>query len=282
MKAFFGKWLYQGKERDISTSNWTWREWASLIIHVAFGLIPLVYGTVSAWNFWFDMFGEPITPSLLVGSVEAVAFAGFLMYISSIESPFTHMRHGLPFVSVVGLGYELFKKLNENNNNDWAISIPLTITVAVIFMALLSLVYRTIENLFTDPFEKADQRVKHELQAVAVRKYKFETEQAYFRGIGLIPTVTTVSSPKLELTSNVGKVAPSVFNVSAELYPLYSAILSELTIDPTLNIGVLENKTGKARRTIQLRVQDLVDAGVLTRNGGGIYTKNGVELQVQP
>ena len=60
MKAFFGKWLYQGKERDISTSNWTWREWASLIIHVAFGLIPLVYGTVSAWNLWFDMFGEPI------------------------------------------------------------------------------------------------------------------------------------------------------------------------------------------------------------------------------
>ena len=129
----FKKWFNQAeKERDLNTSNWSWREWASLIIHVAFGLIPLVYGTVSAWHFWYDMFGDGLTPTLLVGSVEAIALAGFLMFIASIESPFVHMRHGLPFVSVVGVCYELFKSLNKNNGDNWYISIPLTVVVALI------------------------------------------------------------------------------------------------------------------------------------------------------
>lgn len=294
MKNIFKNWHFSfpkfqmapEKERDLSVSNWSWREWASLIIHVAFGLIPLVYGTVSAWHFWYDMFGDGLTPTLLVGSVEAIALAGFLMYIASIESPFVHMRHALPFVSVVGVCYELFKSLNKNNGDNWYISIPLTIVVALIFMAVLSTVYKAIENLFTDPFEKADRRVQHELKAMAVRKYQYDSETALFKQIGIIPTVTTVNAPALALDTSSSKVAPqlhaNVFSVSPEVYPLYNAILQELTIDPTLNISVLETKTGKARRTIQLRIAELVQAGVLTRLGGGLYEKNGVELQVQP
>lgn len=290
MKNIFKNWHFSlpkfqmapEKERDLSVSNWSWREWASLIIHVAFGLIPLVYGTVSAWHFWYDMFGDGLTPTLLVGSVEAIALAGFLMYIASIESPFVHMRHGLPFVSVVGVCYELFKSLNKNNGDNWYISIPLTITVSIIFMAVLSTVYRAIENLFTDPFEKADRRIKRKVQELAISKYEFDAKERFFRQIGIIPTVTTVNAPTLPEAPVIPQLRENVFTVSPELYPLYSAILQELAIDPTLNLSVLEQKTGKARRTIQLRVQDLVNEGVLTRNGGGIYTKNGVELQVQP
>ena len=269
-------------ERSLDTTNWDWRQYTSLVVHSLFGLIPLVYGTVSAWQFWYDMFGDGLTPTLLVGSVEAIALAGFLMYIASIESPFVHMRHGLPFVSVVGVCYELFKSLNKNNGDNWYISIPLTITVSIIFMAVLSTVYRAIENLFTDPFEKADRRIKRKVQELAISKYEFDAKERFFRQIGIIPTVTTVNAPTLPEAPVIPQLRENVFTVSPELYPLYSAILQELAIDPTLNLSVLEQKTGKARRTIQLRVQDLVNEGVLTRNGGGIYTKNGVELQVQP
>ncbi len=269
IKTWFQRTPKADVERSLDTTNWDWRQYTSLAVHSLFGLIPLVYGTVSAWQFWYDMFGEMLTPSLIVGSVEAVAFVGLVLFIASVESPFTRMRHLLPFVSVVGVSYELHKKLAHN---EWYIAVPLTFIVASIFMALLYSVYRTIEKLFEDPFALATKRADQELQKIALRMTRFRAEEHILRNIGMLPgSVTTLpEAPQSMVQSNA-------VQVNSALYPVYDAILSALPIDPRLNSGTIAQQLNKSPRLIQMRIKELVDMGVL-ENNNGIYAKNGVNI----
>ena len=97
------------------THYWTRRRWASLAIHVAFVSVPFTLSTVSALLFWHEMFGgkwELAVP--MVAVIEVLALVGLVLFLTRIESPFVHLRHLLPFISIVPLGRELYFQLQGN------------------------------------------------------------------------------------------------------------------------------------------------------------------------
>jgi hypothetical protein len=149
--------------------NWTTRRRASLIIHALVVLIPFVFSAGSAVLFWYSLFRSWWVAGSLVTVIDGLALLGLVLFICRVPSPFQALRHVLPFVSVVPLGYELLTALSAHNNV-WLSAIVSGIVTAVM-VAVAWQCFRTIEQLFVDPLtaamELAEEKAERERLQVA-------------------------------------------------------------------------------------------------------------------
>lgn len=145
--------------------NWTTKRKASFWVHTTVVAIPLVWSTVSAFNFWASLFNTPWLAAPMVAAIEILALLGFVLFIVGIQSPFTTLRHALPFISVVPLMWELYTLLQHNGL--W-IAIITTVVVAGVLIAISWQCFSTIERLFINPVEAARERALEQLNSIQV------------------------------------------------------------------------------------------------------------------
>jgi hypothetical protein len=147
------------------TDYWTKRRKASLVIHVAFVLVPFILSTVSALLFWRAMFGGWLLAVPMVAVIEVLSLAGLVLFLTKIESPFVALRHLLPFISIVPLGRELYLHLYQNGP---LVAWGLTIVATSILVAIAWQCFRTIERLFISPVEAAKEKAREQIGALSV------------------------------------------------------------------------------------------------------------------
>jgi len=140
--------------------HWTKRRWASLIVHVLFVTVPFTISTVSALLFWKAMFNSWGLAVPMVAVIEVLALIGLVLFILRIESPFTGLRHLLPFISIVPLGRELYLLLAHND--PW-IAWSLTVLATLILVVISWQCFKTIERLFIDPIAAAREKAREQV-----------------------------------------------------------------------------------------------------------------------
>lgn len=145
--------------------HWTNRRKASLIIHTIVVLIPLTFSTAAALFFWKGLFQSWLIAIPLVLAIDILSLLGLALFIGRVASPFQALRHVLPFVSVVPLGYEMWLALAPHN--DMWIAASVAVVVTAILVAIAQRCYVTIERLFVDPVVAAREYAQDRMQHIA-------------------------------------------------------------------------------------------------------------------
>lgn len=146
--------------------HWTRKRKISFVVHVGFVAVPFGFSTVSAYLFWRALFNSDWLAAPMIIVVDVLALAGLVLFIAQIESPFVWLRHLLPFVSIVPLGWELYLLLEHNGP---ALAWSLTLIVTTIMVAIAWQCFRAIERLFVDPIEAARERAKERVRDLDLR-----------------------------------------------------------------------------------------------------------------
>ena len=148
--------------------DWARKRKISLVVHVAFVSVPFLASTASAIHFWNTLSGNLLLAIGMMLVVEILALTGLVLYIYRIKSPFTVLRHALPFISIVPLGWELFQLLSKQEGNSEAVVWTATVVVTVIFVFVSWRCFTTIEGLFVNTIEAAKEKAQEETQALQV------------------------------------------------------------------------------------------------------------------
>lgn len=157
-------------------TNWITRRKASFIIHTAVVLIPFAFSTYSAGAFWYALFGSAWIAAPMVAVVDVLALLGLVLYIARIESPFVHLRHALPFISIVPLGLELYGLLSHNGT---VVAGAVTALVSIVLVAVAWQCFTTIERLFIPPIEAAREKAQAQIGMINITLAQLrETENA--------------------------------------------------------------------------------------------------------
>jgi hypothetical protein len=158
-------------------NQWSKKRTASFLIHSFFVSVPFIASTISAVHFWETLTGQIWLAIGMMVVVEVLALTGLVLHITRIESPFTGLRHFLPVISVVPLGWELSRLLSSQNNPTEVVW-GATVTVTVIFVFVSWRCFTTIERLFIDPVEAAREKAYEETRAFEVFITKHAREGA--------------------------------------------------------------------------------------------------------
>lgn len=149
-----------------TTAHWQLSEWISFAFHAVLVVIPLGIATTSQWHMWNALFGVEywFMPWLLVSAVEIPALCMFAFYVFGVDSDFIWMRHFIPFISGIGLIYELHNMLQRNGEwQAWLVS--LIVAAIIIYVAFGAL--SSIEKLFVTPdvaTQRLSQRITSDMQ----------------------------------------------------------------------------------------------------------------------
>lgn len=146
-------------------NHWTTKRKASFIIHTLIVLVPFTFSTASAVLFWFGLFQSWLVAVPMVAVLDVLALIGLVLYIVQIESPFAHLRHALPFVSIVPLGLELYTMLEHNG---FGVAVGVALVATSVLVAIAWQCFRTIERLFIDPVDAAREQAQARLQTLAI------------------------------------------------------------------------------------------------------------------
>lgn len=160
--------------------HWTRKRKASLLVHAGFVTIPFTISTVSAYLFWYARFQTEWLAAPMVVVIDLLALTGLVLFIVGIESPFAWLRHLLPFVSVIPLGWELYGLLIKHN--DPLLSGAVTAFVTTVLAVIAWQCFRTIERLFIDPVEAARERARERVRELDLRLAELRVEEEAARG----------------------------------------------------------------------------------------------------
>ena len=147
-------------------NQWTRKRQISLIIHAAIVAIPFTFSTVSSLLLWQRLFDSWLLAVPLVAVVDVLALLGLVLQVVRIASPFTYLRHLLPFISIVPLGIELYALLEHNG--PW-VAWPATVLVSGVLVVIAWQCFTTIERLFIDPVEAARERAREQVDVLTTR-----------------------------------------------------------------------------------------------------------------
>lgn len=145
--------------------HWTPKRKASFIIHALIVSVPFTFSTASAVLFWHNLFQSWLVAVPMVAVLDVLALIGLVLYIVQIESPFVHLRHTLPIISIVPLGLELYTLL-EHNGVYTAVLVASIATAVLVAIAWQC--FRTIERLFIDPVVAAREKAQAQLKTLAI------------------------------------------------------------------------------------------------------------------
>lgn len=199
--------------------HWTNRRKASLAIHAGIVLIPLVFGTISALLFWYGLFKSWWVAAPMVAVIDVLALLGLILFICRIESPFVHLRHALPFVSIVPLGIELWQLLTPHNSV-W-VTAPVTVLATAIMVGVAWRCYVTIERLFVDPLTAAAELMQE--QALAARQRMTQQVQA------LTTTLTAMAEQQQLAVSAIQEWSQRPQLTITAVQPAMPALTGEVT-----------------------------------------------------
>lgn len=149
----------------------------SVVVHVMFALIPLICGTYASYEFWTFLFG-PINwgaPLIIVGVMEVLALTSMVLYIGRIEWPLSSLRHTLPFMSFLPLGWELYLLLDPNIG--WLGAGVVATGLTGWFIYLSFVLYHSLERLFISPQETAREKAQEQSTALKVAIEQFSIVQ---------------------------------------------------------------------------------------------------------
>lgn len=252
--------------------NWTTKRKASFIIHTLIVAVPFTFSTASAVLFWYGLFQSWLVAVPMVAVLDILALIGLVLYIVQIESPFVHLRHALPFVSIVPLGLELYTLL-AHNGFGVAVGVALAATSALVAIAWQC--FRTIERLFIDPVDAAREQAQARLQALAIAQAQLlETRaiteqfvQEWTRGntsrrtVSVQPVVQ--DAPQIEQQSRT----PNTADVQAIIAHLSS--VGVRTFASARELARHCSWGSPSSGTAGLRT--LLDAGAVRRSDDGVY-----------
>jgi len=210
------------------TQYWTRRRWASLAVHVVFVSVPFTLSTVSALLFWQAMFNSWWLAVPMVAVIEVLSLIGLALFILRIESPFTVLRHLLPFISIIPLAREMYLLLAHNEA--W-IAWSLTTLATVVLVIISWQCFKTIERLFIDPVAAAREKAHEQVAA-------FQRTLAQHEEMSLI--VDSFVSERLDYHRSVTTVQPLAIESSAPV----------LSLSKTARVKALAQSTGQSESTV--------------------------------
>lgn len=155
--------------------DWSTKRRVSFVFHAIVVAIPFTVSTVSAALFWYSLFASWWLAVPMVVVVDMLALSGLVLYVLRIDSPFTALRHALPFISIVPLGIELYTLLAHNGN---VIAGIVAAVASVILVAVAWQCFATIERLFIPSIEAARERAREQMQIVRVELARLEEMQS--------------------------------------------------------------------------------------------------------
>lgn len=237
-------------------NHWTKRRWASLIVHSTIVLIPLIFGTVSALHFWHGLFQSWWAAAPMVAVIDVLALLGLVLFICRIESPFVHLRHALPFVSIVPLGAELWQLLTPHN--DIWVTVPVTVLSTAILVGVAWRCYVTIERLFVDPLTAAAE-LMHE-RALAARQQMTQQVQALSATLTTMAEQQQLAAAAIQEWSQrpqllISAVQPAMPVLTGEVTPAVSKQQAKAYAD---KIGVSERTVYRHLEQGKLTAADIV------------------------
>ena len=171
----------------LAMSNWGQRRWTSLIVHVVFAAIPFMASTAAAFNLWAALFGAGNWgyAALAVGTMEILALSSLILHIAHIEWPLSWLRHTLPFISILPLGWGLYELLAPNAG-PWAVAIAVPATIWLVFLSFQ--LFTSMERLFIDPIEAMRERTTNDMKVLAttLTSYQVATRSMHDFALGVL------------------------------------------------------------------------------------------------
>ena len=176
--------------------HWTFKRWASFWVHVSFVTVPFVAASGSALILWHDLFQSWYAAVPMVLSIDVLALAGLVLYLTGIESPFARLRHLLPVVSVVPLARELYLLLAHNGTY---IAVSVTALVIGLFTWIAWQCFITIERLFVSPVEAIQERTRATLADLETTLAQLDTARNTINGFLTVyqPTTPRLIAPRV-------------------------------------------------------------------------------------
>lgn len=252
--------------------NWTPKRLASFIIHSLIVSVPFVFSTASAVLFWYGLFQSWLVAVPMVAVLDVLALIGLVLYIVQIESPFVHLRHALPFVSIVPLGLELYTLLAHNG---FGVAVSVASVATAVLVAIAWQCFRTIERLFIDPVDAAREQAQARLQTLAIAQAQLlETRaiteqfvQEWTRGNTARRTVSVQPVQEAPQLTEQHRTAPNTGDVQA--------IIAHLS---TIGVRTFASARELARHCSwgspssgTAALKTLLDAGAVRRSDDGVY-----------
>lgn len=236
--------------------NWTVKRKASLVVHSIVVAIPFTISTVAALLFWDSWFHSWWLAAPIVASVELLALTGLVLAIVRIASPFQALRHLLPFISIVPMGYELYNQLSTQGNGG-VVGGVITVLLTGILVAIARSCYHTIEGLFISPVEAAIESATatthkmHEL--LAANDASNTTIQGALQQYGLVATQpsTEVAQLRAEMDTRFQQLQDGINQRFTGLRELLTEALEQPAVEVVKpaqlpeTSATLETKRGK-------------------------------------
>lgn len=247
--------------------HWTNRRKASLIIHSVVVLIPFTFSTGAAALFWHGLFRSWWIAAPITAVIDGLALLGLALFICRVPSPFQWLRHVLPFISVVPLGYEALLLLYAYNDAVLSAIIASIVIAVMVFVAHRCFV--TIERLFVDPLtaamEHADEQATAErrrivMAAVIARQRMTQQVEA------LTETLTAMAEQEQLAVSAIQEWSQRPQLTITAQQPALPAPDTTLTLQATRRqVRAYADRTGVSERTVyrQLERGELTPADIL-------------------
>jgi hypothetical protein len=154
--------------------EWSVKRRVSFFIHTTIVAVPFSFSTASAGAFWYGLFGSWWVAAPMVAIIDVLALLGLALYVVRIESPFVHLRHALPFISIIPLGLELYGLLKQNDA-----SVPglIAVVATIVLVWVARQCFTTIERLFIPPIEAAREKAREQMDRVSLELARLKVLQ---------------------------------------------------------------------------------------------------------
>lgn len=257
--------------RETSTKHWSGNEWVSFVVHLVLVLIPFGVSTYFQAFFYNYLFGNWTMPPLLIAIVEIPAITMVVFYLRGIPSRFLWLRHGVPFVSAIGLAHGLLLLLQHNN---WIVAWLATVVVGLVIMLVSATALASIEDLFISPIEAIARKAAQQTQELRNSFVMLQTMlrgggdvvQAYNETIRDVASITgllpepqqqTYARPQfVEAPVALQEPPQAVEDVQEDIVPV---TLVEARTTPAIDWGN-KSKTVREWKAAERTLQELVDA----------------------
>jgi hypothetical protein len=247
--------------------HWTNRRKASLIIHSIVVLIPFTFSTGAAALFWHGLFRSWWIAVPITAVIDGLALLGLALFICRVPSPFQWLRHVLPFISVVPLGYEALLLLYAYN--DALLSAVIASIVIAVMVYVAHRCFATIEGLFVSPMaaaiELADERAATERQRVVMAAV-IARQQMTQQVEALTETLTAMAEQQQLAVSAVQEWSQRPQLTITATQPALPAPDTTLTLNVTRRqVRAYADSQGVSERTVyrQMEKGELTPADIL-------------------
>lgn len=180
--------------------NWTRKRQVSLVAHLIFLIIPLCASTGAAWMWWSTLFNSGWIASGIIATLEVLGISSLILYISRIEWPLAWLRHFIPFLSIIPLGYELLRAAQGATDGSIVASIAATLVTCWLIYIYFRLLH-SLEHLFIDPVTAMREKAKEQTEGLSMTLAGWQTMTRDVEAFaGMVMASRQLTAPPAEIT----------------------------------------------------------------------------------